>query len=697
MTLTTPPPSPTATSRPASGHVDGIRLDIEGLRAIAIGTVLLYHAGLPVPGGFIGVDVFFVISGFLITSLLVREVERDRRVSLPRFYARRARRLLPASALVLAVTALITWATAPVVAWRTFGGDLVSAALYVVNWRLADRSVDYLAEGTGASPVQHFWSLAVEEQFYIVWPLLLIAVAWAVRRHGWRVRATMAGGLAVIVVPSLAWSVYLTEASPGPAYFVTTTRLWELGIGAFVAVGAALWPRIPAVFAAATGWTGLAMIAGGAVLFDATFSWPGAWALVPTLGTALVLVSGSVHTRSPQRLLSYGPAVWVGSLSYSIYLWHWPILIGFENLYGDPTTAEGLVLVMVTLIPAWLSLKLLEDPVRFSKSLVASTRRTLGLGAALTAVGVVAGLVLTLAVPRVDTDAPAMGAAALSTSEDGTLDGVEDIDSAAGISPAPAAATDDVPDAYDRGCQVDHEGTAPKLCEYGDPEGSRTVVLAGDSKAVQWISALDEVASRQGWRLVTMTKSSCGLYAADRSENGVPYRECRAHNRAVVDKLATLSPDLLIVSQRHDTARDPQSGENSRAAMVQGLVKVWRPLVESGTEVIALLDNPTPVRPDGSSFEVYECVAEHTDDLRGCGFPREAAIAESGAGALTDAAAEVPGVGIVDLTDALCNDSTCPPVIGNTLVYRQGSHLTDTYVRSLTDILEQRLTSRLGW
>lgn len=218
------------------------RPDIEGMRAIAIGLVLVYHAGVrQLPGGFVGVDVFFVISGFLITSLLVRELESTGRISLSRFYARRAKRLLPATGLVLVATAILTWWTVSAVDWRAFGMDIVSAALYIVNWRLADRSVDYLAEDVGASPVQHFWSLAVEEQFYIVWPLLIVALAWWLRRHGrLRLRPVLTAGILAVIVPSLAYSVYLTANSPATAFFVTPTRLWELGIGALAAIGTTL-------------------------------------------------------------------------------------------------------------------------------------------------------------------------------------------------------------------------------------------------------------------------------------------------------------------------------------------------------------------------------------------------------------------------------------------------------------------------
>jgi hypothetical protein len=498
-------------------------------------------------------------------------------------------------------------------------------------------------------------------------------------------------------VPSLVWSVILTSASQATAFFVTTTRLWELGIGALVAVGAGLWPRFPAVVSRTLGLLGIGALVAAAIWFDETFAWPGAWALIPTLATAALIIAGAGHWSGVQHLLSSKPAVWIGGLSYSLYLWHWPLLIGYENLYGAPGALEGGLLMLVAFVPAWLSLKLVENPVRFSGALSRSDRTTLSVGANLTAVGVLAGLVLMLLVPQGLTSGSGDAAGARSlTITNGRATGVENIDTADSMVPGPVEAVDDLTVASDQGCQASQEATAPKFCEFGDPDGQKTLVLAGDSKAFQWSSAFDELAQEQGWRLLTATKSSCGLYDALRNEGGRDYQECLEHNRTLTDALVEMRPDVVVVSQRHRTAIDPRTGETTESAMTDGLTRVWKRLEQEGVHVVALLDNPAPTGVKIGDGEIYKCVAERLDRLSECAFSRADGIAASGSPALLAAAAKVPAVDVLDLTDLFCNGRVCPPVIGEVLVYRQGSHITNTYTLTAVPVLTDRLTPLLS-
>ncbi|SNT13712.1 Peptidoglycan/LPS O-acetylase OafA/YrhL, contains acyltransferase and SGNH-hydrolase domains [Micrococcales bacterium KH10] len=659
------------------------RLDIEGLRAVAIGMVLVFHAAPKyLPGGFIGVDIFFVISGFLITSLLIREVQRTGTISLRDFYARRARRLLPAATLVLAFSAIVVWFVLPITQRRTFGGDIISAGVSLVNWRLADRSVDYLAEGTGASPVQHYWSLAVEEQFYVIWPLLILLAVVLARHFKWQVRASLAVGIAIVAVPSFIWSVLYSPSNPEVAYFVTTTRLWELGIGAAVALAAPWWPKLPRWFAQVLFFGGIVTLVVAGFVIDASTVWPGFAASAPVLGTAAIIVGGYVvGTSASAAVLTNKPMVWIGSISYSLYLWHWPMLIGAAGIWGELRIREAVLVTLVSIIPAYLSLKLVENPIRFSQRLGKTPRAGLGLGAVLCTTSVIAGAAVILpsmlARPVVANESrQALGAAVLL--DDPTFDPAT-VDSYPQIIPAPEVAVDDRPITYDHVCQVD--GDEAVVCEYGVEDGANTVVLVGDSKANQWFSALESIALRNNWRLLTIMRSSCAFSEATLVFKGEIFTSCQIWNAGALEAIEEIQPDLVITSQNAwgglRDPNDPQSGYIPER-MIDGLKERWRQLSDTDIPVIAIAGNPQP--PD----EMYECVAQNSNNLTDCVFGAEYDLAE----VQVEAASLVDAVSVVDLNRYICPNDRCPSVIGGVLLYRQGSHLTSTFVDSLTPVLE---------
>jgi peptidoglycan/LPS O-acetylase OafA/YrhL len=671
---------------------DRFRLDVEGLRAVAIGLVLVYHAAASwLPGGFVGVDVFFVISGFLITGLLAREVESSGRLSLGGFYARRAKRLLPATALVLLCTAALTWRFLAITDRATFASDIASAALYVVNWRFASRSVDYLAEGVSPSPVQHFWSLAVEEQFYVVWPLLLAGVALVTKHRQVRVRRAMAIGLALVGLPSFAWSVHLTARDPASAFFVTPTRLWELALGGAVALGAAVWPRIGRGPASALGWAGLVAIVTSGIVFREGVAWPGHLALLPTLGAASVLISGFVGGGAgPSRLLGFRPFVWVGGLSYSLYLWHWPVLTIARATWPDLGVLRGAAVVLGSALPAWVSHRFVENPIRFSPAVSRSPRLALALGLGFTLVGASAGVGLWLTVPASAPRAPgrALGASAIASANEGP----PPIDRSDTIVPDPMEAPKDIPEAYARHCQADLATETPVECIAGDPSGAVDIAIVGDSKMMQWYTAFDDLGKSRGWRVRVITKSSCAYSATvDAVEHGEgPDLTCLRWNDEVRVQLLADPPDVVVTSQRMAKGyEEPTSAASRRtaAAMSNGLAQRWAELEAAGIDVVVLLDNPAP------KVNVYECVARHRLQLSACAFPRKDGVARSAAPTQLAAAELVTSVTVVDLTSAICGTTLCEPVVGGVLVYRQGSHLTDTYVRSLESRLDAALDS----
>ncbi|GII55563.1 acyltransferase [Planotetraspora thailandica] len=658
---------------------------------MAVGLVVLYHAGIPfLPGGFAGVDVFFVISGFLITTQLVSEVDRAGTISLVRFYARRAKRLLPAAGVVLLVTAVLTRLLIPSTRWKEIGGDIAGSALYAVNWRFADRAVDYLAEDSQPSPVQHFWSLAVEEQFYLVWPLLILAGVVVAKLIRSLPKPTLWACLALVIIPSFAWSLSETVNVPARAFFETTTRMWELGIGAAVALAAGAFTRLPRALAIGVGWGGLAAIAAAGLLVTADTPWPGYAAALPAIGAAAVIAAGfAVTGGGPASILGLRPFRWVGGLSYSLYLWHWPLLVVATAYLGGLSVARGLIVAAVSVVPAWLSARFVENPLRHSAAVSRSARLALSVGANFTLLGVAAGLVLVLGVASTQGPAGstqhgvALGAAVLGDEPRNDAAGAV-VDHVAWMTPTPAQATADVPEAYAAGCQQGTEKAEVVTCQYGDKNGKVTVAVVGDSKMVQWMPALQPLAEQNGWRVVTYFKAACAFSLATTIYNGEPYESCRQWNGEVLRRLKADPPDFMITSQGQGKGRDAGGGVTTKA-MAIGLRAVWSELTSLKTKIVVVADNAPP------GMNVYECVEKNPEKLSACSFDR----GHYAAGAAPAQHAAVKGqanVRIVDLFDAICPADRCAPVIGNVLVYRQGSHITATYAKSLTPRLASGLS-----
>jgi peptidoglycan/LPS O-acetylase OafA/YrhL len=668
------------------------RGDVEGLRATAIGLVLLYHAGVPfVPGGYVGVDVFLVISGFLITSQLVSELDATGRISLSGFYARRAKRLLPAAGVVLAATVVLVRLFLPKLRWSEIGADIVSSSLYFVNWRLAQRSVDYLAEDLAASPVQHFWSLAVEEQYYLVWPLLICVAAYVARVAQQKVRSVLWASCIAAAGFSFVWSLEKTARAPEQAFFVTTTRVWELAIGAAIALGASAFPRLPRRYAIVLGWAGLTAIICSALMFTGRTAWPGYAAALPTLGTAAVLVAGFVPTRGgPGAALGLAPLRWLGGLSYSLYLWHWPLLVVLTARAGELSALARLAIIGASVVLAWITSRAIENPLRYSTAISHSPKLALTLGASFTLVGLLAGFSLSHGLP--DTEArsdaavrrSALGAAALPAQPRDAAMGAP-VDRVSWMTPEPRQATADVPDVYRRGCQQNTERSAVLSCEYGERRSQTRLALVGDSKIAQWLPALQRLAHQNDWHITAYTKSACSFSAARTELKGQPYTSCEEWNHAVLDRLLAEPPHFVLTSQGSAVALD-ETGQPSVEAMALGLRTSWSVLTGKGSRVIVIADNPHP------GLNVYECVELHRDQLSACTYPR-ARYAESAAPTQHLAVRGQAGVAIVDLFDAICPGEQCVPVIGNVLVYRQGSHLTATYVETLAPRLARALSS----
>ncbi|GAA4167275.1 acyltransferase family protein [Gryllotalpicola koreensis] len=651
------------------------RLDIQGLRAIAVGGVLLYHGHVTqVRGGFAGVDVFFVISGFLISSQLLRSLEANGRIDLGQFYSRRARRILPASFAVLIATVVAGWFLLPALPAYSLLRDAIATALYIPNYLFAVQGTDYLHATAPPSLFQHYWSLGVEEQFYLIWPLLLLVTFIVARRS----RRSLCVVMSVVTALSFAACVVLSYTNQPWAFFGLPTRAWEFGFGGLLALAISSgWLRIPRVAAGALAWMGLAGLA--LVMFrlsDATV-FPGYAALAPVLTTGAIIFGNSYGAGfSPARLLSLAPLAFLGEISYSLYLVHWPVLMIPAQLEAVHVIAlsrpEQLALIVLCVPLAWISYRFVETPFRRRPRIArASPRTTLSVAgaASLVAVGcLVVGSGLAFRVP-VDSGKPAQHEAA-SIAPLGT----QYVPS--NLTPALRTASQTV--LLPEGCELYNAQTGLGGCRFGGDAAAPLVVLFGDSHASQWYPALHGLAEEGEIRLQTYTKSGCPSVNVTTTWNGEPYTLCDQWREQVISKIAELHPDLVLLGAY---GQDHDRGDTE--AWTAGIAKTAAAL--SFTRVALLVDTPDP---NGS--DVPTCLSAHLNDTAACAVDRNSAFEK-----LELQAASHAGIPAVDVDDYLCTGTTCPPVIGNILVYRDGSHITAAMSAALADVVRPQILDLL--
>ena len=674
----------------------GFRADIQGLRAIAVLLVLAFHL-FPdrVAGGFVGVDVFFVISGFLITGhLLGKPPQRWRDVV--DFWGRRLRRLLPASLLVIVVTVLAASIVLPATRLRVLGGDTIASALYVENWRLAATAVDYLSNRAAPSPLQHYWSLGVEEQFYLLWPILVGLLGWLALRT--RSKYAIVIGLAVFVAASLVVSVAWTAAAPEAAYFVTPTRLWELAAGGLLA---ALLPLVrvdpsPRIRAAAA-WGGLALIAAAVVLFDAETAFPGILAAVPVVGACLFIAANSNGSRlSPNAILRVRPVQLVGDASYSIYLWHFPVIVlATYAVGGNLTLLQKVPVVIACLAIAQLSKVFVEDPARRSAWLRVP-RRTWGAAALAT------GLVVTLSlVPAARIEAAAAEAAELTAQAIEANEGCFGaaalavpgcaVTSGSAITPSTTLARDDVTSAYDDGCVLDRPYATVVRCEYGDTtEPAFRIALVGNSHSAHWLPALEELAGDESYSITTYLALGCLPTTAELAFSTTADIEgCHDWARSVVDETASGGFDLVVISAGSVYDLVGVAPEDRYDAELQGYLPMLATWADAGTHVLAIRDTPIP------NFDVPDCIATHGGDHGACdGSPSQWLAPDPLVGAIERAGD--PELSVVDLDDRFCSPTTCFVVIGGVLVYTDDLHFSATFSRTLAPYLGPAVRAALA-
>ena len=710
------------------------RGDIEGLRAIAVLAVLAYHAHLgPAHGGYIGVDVFFVISGYLITSLLLRDLSATGSKALPTFWARRARRLLPGSFVVLIATLVVGRLVLDPLAQRDLMRDGIAATTFTVNVMFAHRQNDYLTAQLAPSPLLHFWSLALEEQFYIGWPVLLLAATAVRRRFRW-FPAAMIGCLLVV---SLVLCIRLTPHHQPASFFLLPTRAWELLAGAALAVAGPNVCRIPAGVRAIGGWLGLGTIVVAVWRFSDLTLFPGSMAIIPVAATVLVLAAGTDRLRAgPGVLLDHRPMAWIGARSYGIYLWHWPVLVLAAARFGPLTASQRIGALAMVFGIAALSYRWIENPARRSAWLGARPRRSLALGGALGFTGAglaVAMLVLSpslvggsaaaaptlelptraaptttnpVAAPPASAPQPASTTstthstapptaptttiaqptsseviASIVAANADTLQQAAIVEIVpANLTPSLGSARSDKPVIYADGCILNNGQVTAKECAYGDTASGRLIVLFGDSHAAQWFPALQEISLRNHWRLEVLTKKGCptaDIPIADPARGP----ECGPWRTSVLARLADEHPALVIMSAYRYNTTSAAIGSNPDEVWRNGMQSTLDRIRPLAANVLLLGDTPTPLN------DVPGCVASHLRRVADCMNPRSAAIKPARLGVEVDVAA-AHDAAFVATGDWLCTSSECPVVIGNLLVYRDNSHITTAASMWLAPYLE---------
>ena len=679
--------SPHANSAP---QPSGFRSDIQGLRALAVGIVLLYHLWpTTFDGGFVGVDIFFVISGFLITSHLIKSPPQCWG-DVAKFWARRVRRLLPASLLVLFLVGIATFLVAPQSIWADTGRQILSAGLYVVNWDFAVSSVDYLAADNAPSPVQHFWSLSVEEQFYFVWPMI-IGLAFLVGAKPGRSKKTVGFTVLAIFLASFVFSVWYTASEPAMAYFITPTRMWELASGGLVAVFVLyIRPeRLP--FSSLLGWIGLAGIVAATFLIRADMPFPGYLALVPVLSTALVILADSRGRASVLPLLSLRPIRFLGDISYSVYLWHWPLIVLVPYLSAKLGRSESLgvldniAIILVSIIAAWASTTWVEN--RFRKSsFFSSSKKTFAFAAL--AMALVAALGLSQMVvantiveqnedklqAQLDDPDSCLGAGILLPDAEDNPN-CEDKDS---LQMEPAAAKKDKSKAYADGCWASAPYASKPECTYGD--GSKHVALVGNSHAGHWLPTLERLADERDLTITTFLASNCSISTLPQDlSTPEETKGCQDYADWVSKRTTEGGFDAVITSERQSTPLEGMDWEETEKKAPAGHHEILQRWVDADLDVVVIRDTPYP---GGADITVPDCVAKHEDDLEQCsGTPESwhwmdplAASARS---------MDSKRLSIIYPQDWFCPEGRCESVIGGVITYFDTAHITATYAQTL--------------
>ncbi|MGX9891304.1 acyltransferase family protein [Streptomyces sp. NPDC002276] len=666
---------------PKTERLRKYRPDIQGLRAVAIMMVVAMHCGiLDIHGG---VDVSFVLSGFLIGSQLLAEIDKTGKVSFGKFWARRMRRLAPAMAVVIVATAVLAWVFASPLRFRDTMRDGLSSALSVMNWRLVETGTDYFANDGSQSPYQHFWSLGIEEQFYVVAPVALVVTAW-LSRSIFRNRALVGLFLVTVVAGSFYLGYQETPINQPLAYFATHTRIWEITAGVLLAFVAPSVARLNTSVAAVVSWLGLGITLVTAMLISSDTPLPGYAVAGPVLGAVMIIAGGCAAPRlGAERLLDNPVFNFIGNVSYGWYLWHWPILILWPYMADrEITFSDRFRVASASFILAVAMHYVLERRFRDNVELVLRPWKGILLGGTATA-GAAGAMALAIFFVPLNLETVASGSTVASGYSNQAS--VEDAVLRTRLSAAGQASLQKSPDDHaSKKCidsTTDKKFSVADACVFGEKNSKRTIVLMGDSHAWQWSDAFDEIGKDLHTKIVIVSKGGCSpqIYDITNPELNREYTECNSWRQSAFTALSEIKPDVIVISDR---AR--------REATREGAEALYKALPKSGAKLVYLTDTPEPGQ------NIPDCLAIHSSKVTACNRKKSEALEFSKFRTMEQNVATKYGADIIDTVPLFCARDVCPAVIGDQVVYYDASHITSSYAKTLIPYLKPTLKKVLA-
>ncbi len=690
------------------------RHDLDGLRGIAIALVALFHVWFGRVSG--GVDVFLALSGFFFGGRLLRTALTPGTALLPvPEITRLVRRLLPALVVVLAASAVLTILIQPETRWETFADQSLASLGYFQNWELANTASNYLRAGEAVSPLQHIWSMSVQGQFYIAFLALIFSFAYMFReRLGKHLRLSFVVLLGSLTIASFVYAIFAHNADQTTAYYNSFARAWELLLGALLGalVPYVRWPMWLRTTVAAVAL--VAILSCGA-LIDGVKEFPGPLALVPVGATMLFILSAANRQAdpgtadrlpAPNRLLATAPFVSLGAMAYSLYLWHWPLLIFWLSYTGRPRVnfGEGAIVLLLSGVLAWLTTRYVETPLRYKTSAsVARTpavplrvrlrRPTIVLGSTVALLGV--ALTATSFTWREHITVQRANGKELASLSARDYPGAMALLNNAKVPKLPMRPTvleakEDLPETTTDGCISDFDDSDVINCTFGDKEATRTIALAGGSHAEHWITALDQLGQLHHFKVVTYMKMGCPLTTEDAPlvmGDNRPYPGCRVWNNRVMPKLVGDRPDFVFTTSTRPWNIKPGD------VMPSTYIGIWQTLSDNNIPILAMRDTPWMVR-NGQPYFPADCLASGGNAMS-CGIKRSDVLSEHNQ--TLDFVAQFPLLKPLDMSDAVCRKDICRAVEGNVLLYRDAHHISTTYMRTMTAELGRQIGAATGW